>query len=186
MPAAPFFLPIRYSPSGPEIGNPEGGVAVPGAGFPLRTVDLLDTAGELVFSGSDQVIPGSAGSFILEMANPKPGLRYGAQLVACTEVVGAGLLALDICAAWSVDGGVFFKNALAQENRFHQSAGAPASDTIYYNSPMMLGLALPAPVPSVVVGAATSLRVEFLAKHSGGAGQMSLPSTLFGRLVEYL
>lgn len=173
-------LPIRYSPSGPIIDNGEGGEAVPGMGFQLRCVDLLDTAGALTFSASDQVIPGDSGSFIIEITDPKPGLRYAAQLFFDAESIGAAGYDLDVCAFWSVDGGVFAKNALLQENRFRQSAAIVASSPAAYNSPLTLGSALPAPV----LTGSTSLRVEFGAKVSSGAGSISLASTVFGRLVE--
>jgi hypothetical protein len=173
-------LPIRYSPSGPIISNNDGGEAVPGPGFTLRIVDRAVTAGALVFSGSSQVIPETGPvDFILEMLNPRPGLRYYAQLLIMLQN-GAAAATWSMSSQWSVDNGAFGANH--SPRTFNQAATAATSIQCTYLSVLTLGSALPS-VP--VAENSTSLRAQFVGSVSVG-GISITPCTLVGRIVETL
>ena len=176
-------LPIRYSPSGPVIGNNDGGEATPGVGFQLRVVDRAITAGALVFAAGAAVIPETGpADFILEMPNPRPGLRYSAQLLVIVQNNSAAAATFTLNSQWSTDLGGFSPQVAASQNRtFNQLSATIASMHCTYLSTLALGSDMPTPVTST----STSLRVQFTGQVSVGTAQLS-PCTLVGRLIETL
>jgi len=173
-------LPIRYSPSGPIISNDDGGDAVPGPGFTLRIVDKQLTAGSLTFSGSTQAIPATGPSdFILAITNPKPGLRYGCELLVCAQNVGGAGANWGIGCQYRVDGGAFSPEP--ELVRFAQTQATSVSGQMKFQSLFRLGKDLQAPV----LDASTLLEVQFTAIVTAGAAALT-SGTLAARLYETL
>lgn len=155
--------PIRYSPSGPVIGNAEGGQAVPGNGFDLRLSDDLGTQGVLTLSSSDQVIPTSDGDLFLraELTNPSPNLRYRAKAWVTFANANAAAQTVSMRFAWSVDGNPVFTGS-ADFNV--GMAATVAQAQMCCLSQLTLGSAL----PQAVLDTSTSLRVQLEAANSSG------------------
>lgn len=173
-------LPLRYSPSGPAISNPDGGEAVPGEGFQLRLADNRASAGALVLDGTNQPMPGpGTDEFVVALANPKPGLRYAAHVVAVLASASAAVSKFTLGAQWRVDGG-----AWAQSSHFYtyQNDAATASSLVcVFDTSLLLGSALVSPV----LAASALLEVQFTARVDTGTGILA-GDTLYARMIETL
>lgn len=172
-------LPIRYAASGPIIGNPEGGEAVPGEGFQLRLADNRASAGALVLDGTNQPMPGPSGEFVVGLADPKPGRRYAAHVVAVLETASAAAAKFTIGAQWRVDGGAW--NQSSDFYTYQQGSASVTSMCCVFDTSLRLGSALVAPV----LAASALLEVQFTARVSDGTGILA-GDTLYARLIETL
>jgi hypothetical protein len=173
-------LPIRYSPSGPIIGNDDGGEATPGPGFTLRIADRQNTAGALVFSGVAQAIPATGPSdFITSLTNPKPGLRYGAELLVCVQNTGGAVATVAIGAQYRIDAGAWVDEPRVM--RYSQVLAADATMPLKFQTLFTLGQDLAAPV----LDGSLLIDVQFTALVTVGAASLA-NCTLAARLYETL
>lgn len=109
-------LPIRYSPSGAVISNPDGGPLTPGSGMRLRLTEAMSTmGGSLAVPAVADVISaagfGDPAAVVLTLDLPKEGLKYRAKLSldvvnVTTNINTEVVLYLDT----SVDGGASYTN----------------------------------------------------------------------------
>lgn len=171
-------LPIRYSPSGPIISSPAGAPAVPGVGFQLRLVDAMTSVGNLAFSSAaDDPIPAASGPFILEIANPKPTLRYSVE--AFVVVSGTtGTVEWGFGSIWRIDGGAWSSVTGGRCNVPGGSSAQPRQVNIA--QPAVLGSALPAPV----LADSTLLEVQLTATVLSGNPSITAGGSIYARLIE--
>lgn len=172
-------LPIRYSASGPAIGNSDGGDAVPGEGFQLRLDDGLQTTGELVLSATPDVIPGGASAVLRSLADPKPGRRYRFGCKVTISQNSDVTAVYRLTAQVRIDGGSWV--TAPDQFDFRQSAITISTATVCLDTVMRLGSALAAPV----LADSALLEVQFLAEALGGDGLIQ-GGSIYSYLIESL
>ena len=176
-------LPIRYSNSGPVIGNADDGEALPGEGMVLRLAELKASTGALTFSGTNQDIPTLAPTGILQvsLANPKPNLRYRAearlQLNTTADLVQSYLMTF----AASVSGGAF-QNVGVWQGAVGAAGVTATSQQVSFNLEATLGADLLAPV----LDGSTSLQIKVMGQSSGGLIALSNQAQCWLGLFETL
>lgn len=176
-------LPLRYPPSGPFITDADGNPVTPGNGFTLRLEDAQSSTGTVVFNTGNWVPINAVGAtlFELSLADPKPGLRYGAELWIPLSNTGAAVAELWLRASWKVDAGAYVPvpSGESQKTSFVNAANTTAG--VFYRAGLTLGSALSAPV----LDGSSLLSVSFEGRDESGDGQVVGP-TMFGRIVETL
>lgn len=177
----PSNLPIRYAAAGPVIGNTDGGEAVPGEGFTLRVNDNFASTGVLGFDGTIKPIPTPLGDFTCQLSNPKPNLRYSAEIFCPIANQGAAPAAIRFLAQWKVDAGGFVNNPSDEWLTYDLIQAANTSFGAFYRTSLKLGSALSAPV----LDASTLLTVRFAGTADSGVGSV-VGNQMFARLIETL
>lgn len=143
-----MLLPIRYAPSGPVIGNAEGGEATPGVGFQLRLVDAKFSAGAVSVTGTPQDVPQSGTSAILEveLPNPKPGLRYAVEAYIPARTAVNGIADVTMHVSFDTGSGYVAEPTNQANNSEIGAADSTGAGTVVFSSSLTLGSALQSPV----------------------------------------